>query len=272
MAAVARAGVTGAVGSGQRGQWAGVRARQPGAAGAASGQGSRQWARGTVGRRGACVGRRRRAARPSVRRSVHVPVTTSRSCMEVAWQRSCALSATAASRAGWACAVIAAATAALAAAMCAARVSRPMTCVLVAADVPVRVRCDMLEYARAQMSCIRVFYLSGIAGECIFNTQIPRHAQPTRACKIHCMRLAVAAAHVDWRATHQHNPPRGQNAGGASSVGSTIEPDELPRRKRRPRSPPQLCVGRRTGIERGGRVRMGKLSRSNRTRGKFHAV
>ena len=120
------------------------------------------------------------------------------------------------------------------------------------ADERGRVRCDMLEYARAQMSCIRVFYLSRVAGECIFNTQISRHTQPTRAFKIHCMPLAVAA-HVDWRATHQLNPPRGSNAGGASSLGSTVEPDELRRRNPRPMSRPELCVGRQTGIERGGR-------------------
>ena len=74
---------------------------------------------------------------------------------------------------------------------------------------------------------------------------------------VHAARLA---AHLDWRATHQLNPPRGRSAGEASSLGSAIESDELPRRERPPRSPPQLCVARRMGIERGGRVRMGKLS------------
>jgi hypothetical protein len=32
--------------------------------------------------------------------------------------------------------------------------------------------CDMLEYARAQMSCLRVFYLSRVADGCRYNTQI----------------------------------------------------------------------------------------------------
>ena len=49
-----------------------VRARQCGAAGAISSQGSRQWGRGTDERRGACVGRRRRASRLSVHRSAVV--------------------------------------------------------------------------------------------------------------------------------------------------------------------------------------------------------
>ena len=122
------------------------------------------------------------------------------------------------------------------------------------ADVRVRVRCDLLEYARAQMSCIRVFYLSGVAGECIFNTQIPRHAQLTRACKIHCMPLAVAP-HLDWRATHQLNPSRGPSAGGASSFGSAIEIDELRRRKRHPVSRLELCVGRATAAKERARMR-----------------
>ena len=63
------------------------------------------------------------------------------------------------------------------------------------------------------------------------------------------MHAARVAPHLDWRATHQLNPPRGRSAGEASSLGSTVEPDELPRQKRRPRSPPQLCVGRRTSAE-----------------------
>ena len=40
--------------------------------------------------------------------------------------------------------------------------------------------------------------------------------------------------------------PRGRNTGGAHPFSSTIEPDELPLRKRRPASPPELCVGRQT--------------------------
>ena len=83
-AAVARAGGTGAVGSGQRGQWAGVRARQQGAAGAFRSQGSRQWARRTGGQRGACAGRRRRASRPSVCRSEECHVEALGRSMEVA--------------------------------------------------------------------------------------------------------------------------------------------------------------------------------------------
>ena len=83
------------------------------------------------------------------------------------------------------------------------------------------------------------------------------------------MHAARVAPHLNWRATLQHNPPRGQNAGGASAVGSTIEPYELPPRNPRPMSRPELCVGRRTGIEREEGPRM---VRSNRTRGKFHAV
>jgi hypothetical protein len=162
--------------------------------------------------------------------------------MGVAWQRMCGPSATAASRLGQTCADIAAVTVVAKEVRCAVRLVRSMTCVLVVHDVRYVWSCDMLEYARAQMSCISVFYLSGVAGECIFNTQISRHAQPTRACKIHCMPLAVAA-HVDWRATLQHNPPRGQNAGGASSFGSTIEPYELPPRNPRPMSRPELCRG-----------------------------
>jgi hypothetical protein len=70
------------------------------------------------------------------------------------------------------------------------------------------------------------------------------------------MHAARVAPHLALRATLQLNPPRGRSAGGASSLGSAIEPDELPRRNPRPRSPPQLCVGKRTGIERGGRVCM----------------
>lgn len=122
----------------------------------------------------------------------------------------------------------------------------------------------MLEYARAQMSCLRVFYLSRVVDGCLYNTQIPRHAQPTRSCKIHCTPLAIAP-HLDWRATHHLNPPRGSNAGGASSFGSTIEPDELPRQKPRPTSRLELCVGRATAArERDSmRKREGVLGRKN---------
>ena len=82
---------------------------------------------------------------------------------------------------------------------------------------------------------------------------------------------ARVAPHLDWRASLQQEPSRSRNAGGASSLGSTVEPDELPRRNPRPMSRPELCVGRRTGIEREEGPRM---VRSNRTRGysKFHAV
>ena len=109
--------------------------------------------------------------------------------------------------------------------------------------------CDMLEYARAQMSCLRVFYLSRVADGCLYNTQIPRHAQPTRSCKIHCTPLAVAPPHLDWRATHQLNPSRGPSAGGASSFGSAIELDELRLQKRHPVSRPERAAVQRTGVE-----------------------
>ena len=67
------------------------------------------------------------------------------------------------------------------------------------------------------------------------------------------MCMALASLHISTRrATHQPNPPRGPNAGGASSLSSTIEPDELRLRKRHQMSRPELCVGRRTGIGRAG--------------------
>ena len=60
---------------------------------------------------------------------------------------------------------------------------------------------------------------------------------------------ARVAPHLDWRATHQLNPPRGSNAGGASSLGSTIEPDDLRLRKRHPKSRPGPCVARATAVK-----------------------
>ena len=62
---------------------------------------------------------------------------------------------------------------------------------------------------------------------------------------------ARVAPHLDWRATHQLNPPRGRNAGGVHPFSSTIESgDELRLRNRRPASPPELCAVRRTSDER----------------------
>ena len=58
--------------------------------------------------------------------------------------------------------------------------------------VPAHVRCDMLVYARAQMSGIRAFYLSRVADKSILNTLISRLAQPRRSCKVLCTPLAVA--------------------------------------------------------------------------------
>ena len=88
--------------------------------------------------------------------------------MGVAWQRMCGPSATAASRVGQTCADIAAVIVVAKEVRCAVRLVRSMTCVLVVHDVRYVWSCDMLEYARAQMSCIRVFYLSGVAGEMYF--------------------------------------------------------------------------------------------------------
>ena len=252
----------------RQGQWAGVRARQQGAAGAASGQGSRQWARGTGGRHGACVGRRRRASRSFVRRSVECLCLCGGRGAAWRWRDSAGASPEPPlpRASGRTCACSAAATAVPRVARCAPRYARSWLVCLMRKlrSTAVRVRCDMLEYARAQMSCLRVFYLSRVVDGCLYNTQIPRHAQPTRSCKIHCTPLAIAP-HLDWRTTHHLNPPCGSNAGRASSFGSTIEPDELPRQKTRPTSRLELCVGRATAArERDSmRKREGVLGRRN---------
>ena len=50
------------------------------------------------------------------------------------------------------------------------------------------------------------------------------HGGTTCACRGRSTRVAP---HLDWRVTHQLNPPRRQNAGGAHPFSSPIESDEL---------------------------------------------
>ena len=124
---------------------------------------------------------------------------TQQGSMEVVWQCMCELSASAAARVGQnvrdqcscdCCAEDGA--------MHCATFAIDDMCV-VAPTCAVCVRCDMLEYARARMSCIRVFYLSRVAGEYLLSTKISKHAQKSRlASSLElCVGRATAAKERD---------------------------------------------------------------------------
>ena len=192
-AAVARAGVTGAVGSGQRGQWAGVRARQRGAAGAFSRQGSREWARVAGGQLGGGIGRRRGAVRRAVGRQDCVPAWSLWRRRGVALQCVCAPEPPLPRAMGRTCAGSAAATAVPRAARCAARYARSVTCVLDAQTAQYRVRHDIFLIYRACMSGMRMFELSESRGLMCFQYSIIdfRSTDTHMQGSVHAARLAA---------------------------------------------------------------------------------